>query len=310
MASSIIFSSGDVVVDRRFEWARESLAAGDFQAAADLLEQTIELAPAYAPAWFALGEARERFGQRDGAIAAYRKAIESDPEDRHGATLHLIRLGALPAGAMPAGYLRALYDSYAPRFEKSLVGALGYRAPELLLQAVRAACPGAPLRFPAVLDLGCGTGLAGVAIRPHCSRLIGVDLSPAMLAKAREKDIYDRLIEADVLAFLAEEASFGSRYQLILAADVFIYFDALGPLLKAVALVSAPSTVIAFSVETYDGNGVMLRDTLRYGHSAAHVRASLDAAGLELVSLDSASTRTEKGLPVPSLIVVARSPAS
>jgi predicted TPR repeat methyltransferase len=69
MASSIIFSFGDVVVDRRFEWARESLAAGDFQAAADLLEQTIELAPAYAPAWFALGEARERLGQRDGAIA-------------------------------------------------------------------------------------------------------------------------------------------------------------------------------------------------------------------------------------------------
>ena len=94
---------------------------------------------------------------------------------------------------------------------------------------------------------------------------------------------------------------------LIVAADVFMYLDDLAPVLKAAAAVLAPSAVVAFSVETHDGDGVMLRDTLRYAHGAAHVRAALEAAGLTLVSLDSASTRTEKNVPVPGLIVVAKS---
>jgi predicted TPR repeat methyltransferase len=64
--------------------------------------------------------------------------------------------------------------------------------------------------------------------------------------------------------------------------------------------------LIAFSVETYDGDGVILRDTLRYAHGAEHVRSALAAAGLSVVSLDSAATRTEKGVPVPGLIVVAK----
>ena len=108
-----------------------------------------------------------------------------------------------------------------------------------------------------------------------------------------------------MLAFLAGEAAAKARYHLILAADVFMYLDDLAPVLKAAALVLAPSGPIAFSVETHDGDGVILRDTLRYAHGAAHVRAALAAASLKPVSIESAATRTEKGVAVPGLIVVA-----
>jgi predicted TPR repeat methyltransferase len=298
-----VVSSGDVVIDRRYAWARESLAAGDPVGTADLCEQVLELAPGYAPAWFLLGEAREKLGQREGATAAFRASLDRDPPDRQGATLRLIRLGARAAGAMPLGYVQALYDGYAPRFEQSLVGVLGYRAPDLLLRAVRAHA--GERRFAMMLDLGCGTGLAGAAFRPHCDRLVGVELSSAMLAKARAKAIYDRLIESDILAFLANEAAQGARYELIVAADVLIYVDALAPLLADAARVVAPSGLIAFDVETHDGEGSILRDTLRYAHAAAQVRAALAAAGLRLVSLESAVSRNEKGAPVPGLVVVA-----
>lgn len=299
--------SGNLIADRRFEWARDLAAKGDLAGAADLLVQALELAPDYASAWFALGEVREKLGQRDGAIAAFQKARAADPLDRHGAALHLIRLGAAPAAAMPEGYVRALFDGYAPGFDQALTEGLGYRAPELLLRAVQAARAGARMKFGSLLDLGCGTGLAGAAFRPFVDWLVGADLSPAMLAKARDKGLYDRLVEGDVTRFLAEEARIKARYHLILAADVFVYLDDLMPVLTAAALVLAPSGLIAFSVETHEGDGVILRETLRYAHGMAHVRAALAAANLSPVSLDSAATRTEKGSPVPGLIVVAGS---
>ena len=126
-----------------------------------------------------------------------------------------------------------------------------------------------------------------------------------MLAKAREKGLYDRLVENEVMTFLAAEATLGARYQLILAADVFVYFHELLQMPGPVARVLAPGGLIAFSVETYDGDGVILRDTLRYAHGAAHVRDALAAGGLKLVSIESATTRSEKGVAVPGLLVVA-----
>jgi len=303
MSSSTFLSSGDVIADRRFEWARDLEAKGDLEGAADLLAQALELKPNYAAAWFYLAQVREKMEDQAGAIAAFEKASAADPQDRHGARLHLMRLGAAPLAAMPESYVRSLFDGYAAKFDAALTERLRYRAPELLLNAVAAS--GARIKFGSALDLGCGTGLAGVTFRPHCDWLVGVDLSPAMLAQARGKGVYDRLVEADIASFLAEEATAQARYHLIVAADVFMYLPDLAPVLSAVADVLAPGGTIGFSVETHDGAGVILRDTLRYAHGKNHVSATLAAAGLKPVSLDFASPRTEKGEPVPGLIVVA-----
>jgi predicted TPR repeat methyltransferase len=296
---AIFLSSGDVIADRRFEWARDLADQGDLAAAADLLTQVLELTPRYAAAWFALGDAREKLGERDGAVAAFEQARAADPADAHGATLRLARLCG-QAAAMPQGYVRTLFDGYASKFDAALTQGLSYRAPELLLHAVLAS---GERKFACVLDLGCGTGLGGAAFKALCDSLTGVDLSPAMLAQARAKKIYDRLEEGDVVSFLKTETA---RYDLVFGADVYMYLDDLHPVLKAVAAVLVPGGMTAFSVETHDGDGVLLRDTLRYAHGTAHVRAALQAVGLSLVSLDSAATRTEKGVPVPGLIVVAR----
>lgn len=296
--------SGNLIADRRFEWARDQQAKGDLAAAADLLTQVLELAPAYAAAWFALGEVREKLGERDGAIAAFQEAAQADLQDRHGAALRLVRLGAASAAAMPEGYVRAMFDGYACVFDHTLTERLGYRAPELLLRAVQATSP--RMKFGSVLDLGCGTGLAGAAFRTCCDWLVGVDLSPAMLAQARAKGLYDLLVEGEVVNFLGGEVQTKAQYHLILAADVFMYLDDLTAVLHAAAKVLAPSGVIAFSLETHERDGVILRDTLRYAHGVAHVRAALGKSGPKLASLDFAVTRTEKGVPVPGLIVVGK----
>jgi predicted TPR repeat methyltransferase len=302
-------TSGDLIADRRYEFARDLAARGDLAGARDLLAQAIELVPGFAAAWFALGEIKSKAGDTDGAIAAFRAACEADPQDRHGASLQLALLGA-DDGAMPAGYVRALFDQYAPDFDRALGEGLRYRAPALLLAAIAAACKdcGRRLRFGAMLDLGCGTGLAGAAFRAHADWLVGVDLSPGMIAQARAKGLYDRLLVNDLMLFLAAEAQ--AQHHLVVAADVFAYFPDVAPIAAAVARVLTPGGLFAFTTETqtetHDGSGATLGATLRYAHGAEHVRAAIADAGLQLLALNAQSTRTEKGIAVPGLLAVAR----
>ncbi len=305
----LFVSSGDLVADRRYKWALDHAARGDFTGAADILVQTVERAPSFATAWFALGAIRDRLGDRDGAITAFEKARDADPGDYHGARLQLARLGSGDiAPAMTETYIRRLFDQYAARYDAALTEHLDYRGPALLLDAVtetlRAA--GRPLRFGSMLDLGCGTGLGGGAFRPFVDWLIGVDLSLAMVAQAVAKGLYDRLAIADLKSFLVEEAARAARHHLILAADVFVYVNDLDPIAAAIARVLAPDGLVAFTVETHSGDGAKLLPTLRYAHGETYVRSAIDSAGLSVAYLSKAAVRREKGVPVESLVVVAR----
>jgi predicted TPR repeat methyltransferase len=303
---SLFISSGDPLLDRRFEWADGLLGRGEPQAAADLLEDTLARAPVFVAGWFLLGGAREQAGDRRGAIEAYRRAFALDREDRLGAGLRLARLGEREAaGAMPPAYVRTLFDQYAARFDGELRDALHYRGPVLLRGAIDQVF-GADRRFARALDLGCGTGLMGEAIRERADELVGVDLSPAMLAVAERKRIYDRLVAGDLIAFLEAD---DQLFDLIVAADVLVYFDDLAPVLRPAARRLAASGAIAFSIETHAEDGVILRDTLRFAHGEAHLRAAAGAASLEVAYLAKASTRTEKNLPVEGILAVLRAAA-
>jgi predicted TPR repeat methyltransferase len=303
-AQPLFVSSGDLVADRRYQWALDYLKRGDAEAAADILAQVVGTAPGFATAWFALASIRERLGDRDGAIAAFTAARDADREDYHGARLHLARLGVGEATPSMTGvYVRRLFDQHAPEFDEAVVERLDYRGPQLLLEAVRAHVD-PPLKLGTVLDLGCGTGLSGAVFRPYCDWLVGVDISPGMVEQARAKGLYDRLAVSDLLEFLASEA--GAQNHFVLAADVFVYCSDIAPIAAGVAKVLAPDGLFAFSVETHERPGVRLQESLRYAHGADHVRAAIAAAGLNLLELSEASTRTERGEPVQGSIVVAR----
>jgi len=305
----LFVSSGDLIADRRYNAAIELASRGDFIAAADLLAQTVELTPNFATAWFALGAIRDRLGDRAGAVAAFERASGADPADYHGARLQLARLGAGgdAAPAMTETYVRRLFDQYAHRYDAALTEALSYRGPAILRDAVQAAMDvaGRPMHFASALDLGCGTGLAGAEFRPFVASLIGVDLSPAMVAKAASKGLYDRLVTADVAGFLADETAAGAEYQLVIAADVFVYVNDIAPIVAAVRRVLAAQGMLAFTVETHAGAGVKLLPTLRYAYGEAYLRRAIADAGLTLLDLSAAAIRTEKNLPVDGLVVVA-----
>src|SRR5258708_19643414 len=116
MPARLFLSPGDLMADRRFDFARDLQLRGDLVAAADLLLQATELAPGFASAWFTLGQIREQLGERDTAIAAFRRAHDADPGDRHGASLRLMLLGAEKLSAMPPAYFLPLFHQYSPQF--------------------------------------------------------------------------------------------------------------------------------------------------------------------------------------------------
>jgi predicted TPR repeat methyltransferase len=305
MPARVFMSSGDMLADRRFDFARDLQLRGDLVAAADLFAQAAELAPGFAAAWFALGEVREQLGDREAAIAAFRDAQTADPGDHNGAGLRLMRLGATELSGMPPTYVSTLFNQYAPKFETSLVDELGYRGPHLLFKAVLAAraAIGKPAFFHRAIDLGCGTGLVARAFAAQTDEIIGIDLSPRMIELARATGLYAELEVAEVVAGLGSRRE--ASADLVLAADVMVYLHDLLPLLREAVRVLMPGGLVAFTAETHVGDGVVLGAGLRYAHSAATVRAAIEDAGLTLDQLEAASARTESGEPAPGLVAVA-----
>jgi len=305
MPSRLFMSSGDMIADRRFDFARDLQLRGDLVAAEDLFVQATDLAPGFATAWFTLGEVREQLGDRAGAIVAFGHAQSTDAGDRNGAGLRLMRLGAAELTGMKPTYVRALFDQYAATFDKALVEGLGYCAPALLLQAVLASRAAArrPAFFKRAIDLGCGTGLAADAFAAQTGSIVGVDLSHRMVELARATGSYAEVEVAEIVAWLTSRPD--ASADLVLAADVMVYVHDPVPLLREAARVLTPDGVLAFTAETHQGEGVVLLDGLRYAHSADHLRRAIASAGLRLDRLEPASARTETGVPSPGLVAVA-----
>jgi predicted TPR repeat methyltransferase len=300
-------ASGDLNADRRYGYALGLMEDSDYAAAADLLRQTIDIVPAWIPAWFALGEAEEKNGNRAESIAAFQKALTLDPTDTLGAGVRLARLGAIPAsGAMTGSFVASLFDQYTGRFDDHLVKALDYRGPEIIVAALTECC--ATLKrafhFDSALDIGCGTGLMAKAIWQQVDSMSGIDLSPLMVQKALESGLYhaDHLHVGDSVAYL--KGLNGQQFDLLMAADVLVYVGDLAPLFTGAFKAMTPDGLLAFTVQSCDGDSFRIGDDLRYHHSERYLRTVAEQAGLRMRLLEPCTTRLDGGKPVAGFVVV------
>lgn len=298
-------SSGDMIADRRYAYGDAALADGDWQAALDLFEQTLERVPQWPPAHLALAKAALALGQEEKARAVLERVLALDPADHLGAALLLARIGGRPvAEAMPAAYVAALFDDYAARFDSHLVGQLAYRAPDLLVAALDRHLPGRS--YAQVLDLGCGTGLMARALAGRAGQIVGVDLSPRMLEQAEATGLYARLEAGELVAFLARQPA--AAADLVIAADVFCYLPDLAPAFAATRRTLASGGLLAFTVQTHQGEGVVVGEDCRMHHAPALVRALAGASGLTLLAEDAAVSRLDAGRPVPGALFLLAAP--
>ncbi|KAA5804057.1 methyltransferase domain-containing protein [Alkalicaulis satelles] len=293
------FSSGDPQADRRHGFAEALAASGDMEAAAEALAGALERAPGWAAGWHRLGEWRLASGDRDGAASAWRRALEADPRDRFGARARLDLMSGAPVSeSLPPAYVETLFDQYAPRFDASLTGSLSYRGPQIVMEVLGRA---GFARAARALDLGCGTGLMGAALRSSCDHLEGWDISAAMLARARARGVYDALARRDINALEMG----GPRYDLIAAADVFTYVGALERVVAWCADALEPGGWFACALEAGEA-GVTLRETMRFAHAPDYLSALMDQAGFTRVEISACTLRRERGADVPGLAVMAR----
>jgi len=206
----------------------------------------------------------------DDAIAAYRQALALGA-DAESINFYLAGLGvrALPATS-PQHFVTSLFDNYADNFEHDLVKNLNYHSPDVLAGTIKRYAPSlSPSPGLDIVDLGCGTGLMGNLLCPLAKSLTGVDLSENMLQKARQRQIYDRLVCGELTAFLQTH---DQSFDLAVATDVFIYVGDLAPVFPAVRRALRARGLFCFSVEATDEPGFVLRSTLRYAHSAGYLQ--------------------------------------
>ncbi|MBL8642913.1 MAG: methyltransferase domain-containing protein [Rhodospirillaceae bacterium] len=301
--TAISESSGNPTADKRFELAQMFIERRDLEAAADLMRQALELAPEWAECRFTLAETLMLMGHKDEAITAFQAYLRLDPADSMGAHAKLVILGAAPSTAeLPPAYVERLFDQYATGFEKALTERLRYTAPQQLRESIKARRGKTPLAR--ALDLGCGTGLMGAALHGMVGSLDGVDLSAPMLAEARRKNIYANLIHGDMRTAMAGKLT---HYDLIVAADVFVYVGDIAPIIIAAFEALTPGGLLAFTVQALSGDGYGLGEDQRFSHSEAYLNSVL--AAFCNVEITPGSFRRDRARDVPGFLVLAETPA-
>lgn len=274
---------------------------GDHAAAERHFSRALELEPRHAEAHNNLGVLQEVGGRSEQAVASYRRAVQAKPtltqaylnlgrllmvlgrrveaaqcyrdavasSDKPEIFVHLLAaLDGRATAAAPADYVRATFDGFARDFDERLISVFDYHVPEAIARSIRRIRPFQPASA-AVLDLGCGTGLSGAAVADISKRIVGVDVSGAMLQEARARGCYQELAEAEVLGWMRAAAA--QQFDLIIAADVLVYFGDLVPVFAQAARLLRPGGLFAFSIERCRDADFRLQDSGRYAQSAAYV---------------------------------------
>ena len=273
---------------------------GKVQPAYLCARRAVELSPDDGEAWCAMAELAHIVGQRDQARIGYEKYLESNPEDAEVRHILTALRDEAPPGRVPDACIQQLYRKFSAFYESNMVDTLGYEGPERMAELL-ALVLGDGGDF-SVLDLGCGTGLSGLMLRPRARRLTGIDLSPEMVEKARTRGIYDRLEVGELTGWLANDKN---AYDLIVACDTLIYFGDLEPVMRAVKARLKPGGIFAFSVERGD-QAYRLTDSGRYVHTAEHIAAASRRASLECLRVNEGFLRMEYGREVTGLFAALR----
>lgn len=307
---------------------RALLAAGRLDDAIAALREVNSMNRNWPEAAVAFGRALAANNALPAAIAEYQRALRSDPDcgmaelalaeawaeagEVEKAEAHLnaaialgedgaaltVRLGTMRAQARSdAGYVRHLFDQFSSDYDVRMRGSLAYRAPEILAELMTMVSAGKP-RKVATLDLGCGTGLAAPAFAPFATKLTGIDLSPQMIAQAKQSGLYGDLIVGDVETWLAETPS---RFGRVIAADVLVYLGDLGRVFAGVKRVLKPGSLFLFTVERSETADFTLQETKRWAHSEAYLQAMALDHGFDVRGLIACTPRVNKGVPIPGL---------
>jgi len=227
--------------------------------ALELLTHAKSISPEDEHVHINLGVTYKVMDMLDEAEASFNEANRLNPGN-HTAKYYLaIMKGDNSIASSPEQYVQELFDGYAETFDGQLVEQLKYEIPELISNIVSTHTD--KDKKYKILDLGCGTGLAGLYLQNISDYMVGVDLSEKMLKKAGERNIYDEFIVASIDQYFVTSTF---KPNIIVAADVFVYIGDLSSIFTAVENIAQPGSIFVFSTEDNpECNNFELRDSGR-----------------------------------------------
>lgn len=292
-------------VDAHYNLGNVLQKQGRLDEAIESYRKVLAFKPDYAEAHKNLGNVFHEQGHLDQAIESYHQTVRLDPKNQSAEHLIAALTARTPERA-PSQYIEKLFDGYANKFDTHLVQDLEYKMPSELVTILKQVAE-PPDGGWDVLDLGCGTGLSGLEISPHTRQLVGVDLSTKMLARARERNVYHRLVHSDLLPMMRLEGA--AMYDVIIAADVFVYLGRLEDIVAQARRLLRTGGYFMFSVEALDAGcgDYKLNQSGRYAHSVSYLDKLSSNNGFTSVGMLSTPVRLEKGLPIPAWAAVWKS---
>lgn len=286
-----------------FNLSRLLAARGEIDEALRYAGLASELAPQNGNVWLNYGGLLLVTEQFEASAAAYRRVLEINPADLSAVHMLTAIENRSSQRAAPE-YVRGLFDNYADKFEQHLQSDMGYDIPRKMCGLLTELDP---RRRYEMLDLGCGTGLSGLAVRDFSKRMVGVDLSSKMLAQAQSKGIYAELHTEDVLGYLNRTDD--GAFDLVVSADTFVYLGDLSEVFAEVARVLRAGGVFVFSTEATtsdNAQGYKLETTGRYTHRSDYLQSLAERYGYQTLHFAQEAIRMNLGKPALGYLAMLR----
>ena len=255
--------------------------------AMDSYQRAIALSPAFQTVndIFDFGMAFYIVDNKEEALAQFQRVVKLD--SKHSEAIHLIHsLTGKTTSKPPQQYVERLFNDYASRFDHDLVDNLGYDMPSQMKSVLLNTL--GQSHFSCIVDLGCGTGLAGDCFKAISTSRVGVDLSAMMLVEAQKKGCYDKLYCGDVVAQLKRIDEQGD---LLIAADVLIYLGDVMPLFNAIKDYASKGALLLLSTEHTQAEGFKLEDSGRYSHGRNYMDSCAKEVGFSLLAFKQVDLR-------------------
>ncbi len=300
-----------------------------YEEAKNVLMQAIRINPKNADIYFNLGTIYSRKNLRKVAIEYFLKALKFDPKNAdiyYNLSINFSELGSLIKAAenfkacleidpnnqsafhlynslqgsktktAPREFIIKLFDYYAKNFEKSLINGLEYKIPSkiknlLLENSVES--------LGSILDMGCGTGLIGLELEKYCNYLEGIDLSIKMIEEAKQKKVYDKLIQTEIIDYLTNNTL---NFDYFIAADVFVYIGDLYEVFSLIKKRNKKSGDLVFSIELTTADDYMLEKSGRYSHSTKYIISLCDEFGFDVTNFKKLPIRKENKQNIPGAL--------
>lgn len=265
-------------------------------------QKILLLNPNHAQSHHNLATAFLRQGDKTRALEHYQVALSLQPDNATAAHMVAALTGKTTVEGAPLAYTQALFDQYAYNYNQHVKEKLQYQVPALLRQLITPYLPSGTTSWKAA-DLGCGTGLCAPLFADAVLHIVGVDISPNMVEIARQLGVYQKLFVEDILSFLERQKNV---FDLLIAADVFIYFGELITVFKACHQSLKSQGLLCFSIETQSKEDFSLQPTGRYAHRGEYIHVCAKEARFDILAEETHTLRIQDDQPIEGNIYLLR----